>query len=127
MPVKNIVIGQSVSSEMYERAKELRREMTPTEKILWKELRTNKLNGLHFRRQQIVDRFIVDFYCHQHELIVEVDGGIHDFQKELDAEREAYLNERGFRIIRFRNEEVENDLQSVLKKILSECKARENT
>jgi very-short-patch-repair endonuclease len=121
MPVKNIVIGQGVSSEMYARSKELRREMTPAETILWKELRTNKLNRLHFRRQQVIDRFIVDFYCHQHELIVEVDGDIHEFQKEYDAERESYLNEHGFRVIRFRNEEVINDLQGVLKKILSEC------
>jgi len=83
MPVKNIVIGQSVSSEMYARSKELRREMTPAEKILWKELRTNKLSGLHFRRQQIIDRFIVDFYCHQHELVVEVDGDVHDMQKSM--------------------------------------------
>ena len=121
MPVKNIVIGQGVSSEMYARSKELRRVMTPAETILWKELRTNKLNGLHFRRQQVIDRFIVDFYCHQYELIVEVDGDIHELQKGYDAERESYLNERGFRVIRFRNEEIMNDLQGVLKKILSEC------
>ena len=61
MPVKNIVRGQSVSFEMLERAKKLRREMTPAEKILWKELRTNKLNGLHFRRQQIVHGYFADF------------------------------------------------------------------
>jgi very-short-patch-repair endonuclease len=123
MPVKNIVIGQSVSSELYARSKELRREMTPAEKILWKELKANKLDGHHFRRQQIIDKFLVDFYCHQQELIVEVDGGIHDLQKEYDAEREAYLIARGFRILRFRNEEVEKDLKGVLKKILSECKS----
>ena len=123
MPIKNIVIGQSVSDEMYKRSKELRREMTSAEKMLWKELKANKLNGHHFRRQQIIDRFLVDFYCHQQELIVEVDGSIHDLQKEYDAEREAYLIERGFRILRFRNEEVENDLKGVLKKILSECRS----
>jgi very-short-patch-repair endonuclease len=122
MPIKNIVIGQSVSSEMYACSKELRREMTSAEKILWRELKANKLNGHHFRRQQIIDRFLVDFYCHQQELIVEVDGSIHDLQKEYDAEREAYLIERGFRILRFSNEEVESNIQSVLRKILSECK-----
>ena len=61
MSVRNIIRGQSVSYEMVERAKKLRREMTPAETILWKELRTNKLNGLHFRRQQIVDGYIADF------------------------------------------------------------------
>jgi very-short-patch-repair endonuclease len=57
MPVKNIVVGQNVSYEMKERAKILRREMAPAERILWKELRANKLKGLHFRRQQIIIRF----------------------------------------------------------------------
>ena len=121
MPIKNIVIGQSVSNEMYERAKSLRREMTPAEKVLWKELKTNKLGGLHFRRQQIIDGLIVDFYCHQFALIVEVDGGIHELQKETDAEREAHLIERGFRIIRFTNQELFKDLPTVLKKLVEAC------
>ena len=123
MPVKNIVRGQSVSYEMRERAKKLRREMTPAEKILWKELRGNKLNGIHFRRQQIIHGYFPDFYCHQHELIVELDGGIHELQKEYDAERAAYLIALGFRIIRFKNEEIFKDLQSVLLKIVKECKS----
>jgi very-short-patch-repair endonuclease len=76
------------------------------------------LSGLHFRRQQIIDRFIVDFYCHQHALIVELDGGIHDLQKEFDAEREAYLIARGFRVIRFTNQEISKDLPAVLEKIV---------
>jgi len=127
MPVKNIVRGQKVSPKMLERAKKLRREMTPAEKILWKELRANRLNGLHFRRQQIVHGYYPDFYCHQHELIVELDGGIHELQKEYDAEREEYLKSLGFRIIRFKNEEIFNDLQSVLLKIVKECKERKAT
>ncbi|MCI0555127.1 MAG: endonuclease domain-containing protein [Anaerolineae bacterium] len=122
MPVKNIVRGQKVSYEMRERAKKLRREMTPAEKILWKELRANKLNGLHFRRQQVVHGYFPDFYCHQHELIVELDGGIHELQKEYDSEREAYLISLGFRIIRFKNEEITHNLKSVLQKIVDECK-----
>lgn len=127
MPIKNIVRGQSVSFEMLERAKKLRREMTPAEKILWKEVRANRLSGLHFRRQQIIHGYFADFYCHQHALIVELDGGIHDLQKEYDAEREAYLIALGFRIIRFKNEEVFKDLQSVLVKIVKECKSRKST
>lgn len=127
MPVKNIVRGQKVSPEMLERAKKLRREMTPAEKILWKHIRANRLNGLHFRRQQVVHGYFPDFYCHQHELIVELDGGIHEFQKEYDAEREAYLMSLGFRIIRFKNEEVTKNLKGVLQRIVEECKPRENT
>ena len=76
--------------------------MTPSEKILWKHLKANLLNGLHFRRQQIVHGYFADYYCHQHELIVEVDGGIHEYQKQYDAEREEYLNSLGFRILRLR-------------------------
>jgi very-short-patch-repair endonuclease len=121
MPVKNIIRGQKVSFEMHERTKKLRREMTPAEAILWKELRTNKLNGLHFRSQQIIHGYIADFYCHQHELIVELDGGIHETQKEYDAERETYLIALGFRIIRLKNEEVCKNLKNVLQKILDEC------
>lgn len=122
MPIQNIVRGQKVSTKMLERAKKLRREMRPTERILWKHLKANRLNGLHFRRQQVVHGYFPDFYCHQHELIVEVDGGIHELQKEYDAEREAYLFSLGFRIIRFKNEEITNNLKNVLQKIVDECK-----
>ena len=121
MPVKNIVRGQRVSAKQLEGAKKLRREMTPAEKVLWKHVKANKLNGLHIRRQQIVHGYFADFYCHQHELIVEVDGGIHEFQQEYDAEREEYLIGLGFRIIRFTNEEIERDLKGVLQKIVEEC------
>ena len=122
MPIKNIVRGQKVSDEMLERAKKLRREMTPAEKILWKHLKANRLNGLHFRRQQVVHGYFPDFYCHQHELIVEVDGDIHDLQQEYDAEREEYLESLGFRIIRFTNEEITKNLKGVLQRIVDECK-----
>jgi very-short-patch-repair endonuclease len=124
MPVRNVVIGQKVSSEKRRLAKELRQDMTPAEKILWQHLRMNKLNGLHFRRQQIVYGYLADFYCHEHALIVELDGGIHETQKDYDAARETHLAERGFRIVRFKNEEVEKDLNGVLRKILEECKQK---
>ena len=124
MPVNNVVRGQLVSYEMHERAKKLRREMTPEEKILWKHIRTNKMNSLHFRRQQIIHGYFADFYCHQHELMVEVDGGVHELQKEYDANREAYLMAIGFRIIRFKNEEITKNLKDVLQKIVDECKKK---
>ena len=65
--------------------------MTPAEKILWNELRANKL-GVHFRRHQIIQGFIVDFYCHKAALVIEVDGDIHDLQQEEDARRERALS-----------------------------------
>ena len=116
MPVKNIIPGQAVKKEKLQRAKELRREMTPAEKILWQELRANKL-GVHFRRQQVIAGFIVDFYCHKAGLVIEVDGDIHDLQQEEDARREKVLSEMGLRIVRFRNEEILNDLTSALNTI----------
>jgi len=121
MPVKNIVRGQKISAKQLEGAKELRRVMTPSEKILWKCLKTNRLNGLHFRRQQIIHGYFADFYCHQHELIVEVDGDVHEFQQDYDAEREKYLISLGLRIVRFTNEEITNNLKDVLNKIVEEC------
>ena len=121
MPIKNIVRGQRVSTKMLERAKELRRDMTPAEKILWKHIRANRLNGLHFRRQQIVHGYFADFYCHQHELIVELDGDIHELQKEYDADREEFLIAVGLHIIRFTNEEITKNLKNVLQMIVEAC------
>ena len=116
MSVKNIIPGQKVTKEKLQRAKELRREMTPAEKILWNELRAKKL-GVRFRRQQIISGFIVDFYCHKAALVVEVDGDIHDLQQEEDARRERFLQEMGLRTIRFRNDEVVRNLSAVVRKI----------
>ena len=90
--------------------------MTPAEKILWEELRANKL-GVHFRRQQVIQGFIVDFYCHQAGLVIEVDGDVHNLQKEEDERREKVLSEIGLRVVRFNNDEVVRDLSAVVGKI----------
>ena len=116
MPVKNIIPGQKVTKEKLQRAKELRREMTPAEKLLWQEVRAKKL-GVRFRRQQIIQGFIVDFYCHKAGLVIEVDGDIHDLQKDEDASREKALSELGLRIVRFRNDDVVRNLSAVVGRI----------
>ncbi len=72
--------------------------MTPAEKFLWQELRGNKL-GVHFRRQQVIAGFIVDFYCHKAGLVLEVDGDIHDLQQEEDTRREKVLREMGYGLV----------------------------
>ncbi|MBE7536071.1 MAG: endonuclease domain-containing protein [Anaerolineales bacterium] len=90
--------------------------MTPAEKLLWNELRANKL-GVHFRRQQVIQGFIVDFYCHRAALAVEVDGDIHDLQKEEDERREKALRELGLRVVRFGNDEVVRNLSAVVVRI----------
>jgi very-short-patch-repair endonuclease len=95
--------------------------MTPDEEILWQRLRANRLDGWHFRRQQVIDGFIVDFYCHKAGLVVELDGPIHEGQVEYDAERDNALESRGLRVLRIKNEEVNQDLELVLGRILEAC------
>ena len=87
-------------------AKRLRHEPTPAEVALWKRLRGRKLDGYKFRRQHPIGACIVDFYCASSKLVVEVDGPIHDDQRERDKSREKLLDEYGYRVMRIRNEEV---------------------
>ena len=118
MPIKNIIPGQRVAKEKLGRAREFRRDMTPTEAILWQELRGNKL-GVHFRRQQVIAGFIVDFYCHKAGLVIELDGSVHQGveQKENDTKRDKVLSEMGLRIVRFMNEDVIMNLPKLLGRI----------
>jgi len=106
-------------------SRELRKKQTPAEIILWSYLRNRKLNGYKFLRQHPIpylgynnkpNYFIPDFYCFEKKLIIELDGIIHDFQKEYDQNREEILMDLGLKVIRFKNEELEN-IQKVLEKI----------
>jgi very-short-patch-repair endonuclease len=124
MPHKNIITGQYVSRKLKERSKELRVQMTPAESKLWQRLRGGRLQGFHFRRQQIIGRFIVDFYCHQAGLVVEVDGGIHSEQQEYDQERDRMLQDLDLVVLRFTNQDVNHNLDEVLAAILDGCEAR---
>jgi very-short-patch-repair endonuclease len=97
----------------------LRQESTAAEKLLWAELRNRKLNGLKFRRQHPIDKFIADFYCNEKKLVIELDGGVHTekINKEYDEARAAMLAGLNICVLRFKNEEVINDIVSVLRKI----------
>jgi very-short-patch-repair endonuclease len=95
--------------------------MTPCERKLWVHLRANRLGGFHFRRQQIIDGYIVDFYCHQARLVVEVDGSSHLDQKDYDQARDAHLTVLGLQVLRFFNSDVDRDIDLVLEAILSAC------
>ena len=95
--------------------------MTPAEKLLWSRLRSKQLNGLKFRRQHPLGPFIADFYCAAHRLVVEVDGDIHDLQAERDAARTEQFEQHGYRVIRFRNEQVLNNIEDVLTAIKAAC------
>ena len=105
-----------------ERAEEMRKNPTEAEKVLWEALRANGL-GVKFRQQHIIEDFIVDFYCNEYKVTVEVDGGYHNEadQMKSDKERTARLNELGYTELRFTNEEVLCDLDNVLKKIKTFC------
>jgi very-short-patch-repair endonuclease len=104
-------------------ARDLRRGMTPAEDILWDALRGRRLNSLKFRRQHPLDRFILDFYCIERRLVVEVDGAVHKSpdQSARDEERTVWLNAQGIRVLRVTNAEVDNDLTGVLRRIVEEA------
>jgi very-short-patch-repair endonuclease len=86
-------------------AKRMRREPSATERLLWKILRDRKLGGMKFRRQVPVGRYIVDFLCLRHRLIIEADGPFHD--PDYDAARDAWLRAQGFRVLRFTNAQID--------------------
>lgn len=97
-------------------ARRLRRNQTDVEKILWQHLRNRRLNGVKFRRQHPIGRYIVDFVCREEALIVEVDGGQHnsELEKKRDVVRTAWLEKEGYKILRFWNNEVIENLDGVL-------------
>jgi very-short-patch-repair endonuclease len=100
-------------------SRHLRKIMTPAEKELWKLLRNRSLGGFKFRRQHPVREFVVDFFCFEKELVIELDGGIHR-EKEVtgrDQNRTAEMERMGLKVLRFTNKEVMNDPEKVLKKI----------
>ncbi len=98
-------------------ARQMRREPTLAEERLWQSLKGKQLSEFKFRRQHVIDRFIVDFYCRKAWLVVEVDGEIHDYTFEEDAIRQEFLESLGLRVVRFRNEEVLEEIEGVLEEI----------
>lgn len=98
---------------IFEKAKQLRNNMTAAEKKLWLQLNKNQL-GVRFKPQHPINTFIADFYCHAHKLVIEVDGEIHAQQKEYDAGRNFELERFGITVIRFTNEEVQNNIECVI-------------
>lgn len=98
-------------------ARKLRKNQTKTEEIVWKLLRNNKFQNIKFRRQFVMDGFIFDFYCMKYKLAIEVDGSIHELQKDYDKAREIFFREKGINFIRFTNEEIINNPKIVYKKL----------
>ena len=115
---------------IFENAKQLRKNMTEAEKLLWTYLKKD-INGFKFRRQhpfiystlQFKQQFFVaDFYCAKKKMIIELDGRVHDFQKDYDKNRDEVLAELGLKTIRIKNEQLQNDMAGVLQMITDALK-----
>ena len=98
-------------------ARRLRAKSTDAESKLWYRLRAGRLNGLKFRRQHAVGRFIADFACIERKLIIELDGAAHDINFARDERRDAWLASQGFQVIRFMNDDVTRNLEGVVETI----------
>jgi very-short-patch-repair endonuclease len=106
-------------AEASERRRALRREQTGAERVLWEALRDRRLEGLKFRRQVAMDIYVLDFYCRDLKLVVELDGGIHAEPRQAahDQNRNDYLRSLGCTVLRFPNEAISNALPSVIQTI----------
>jgi very-short-patch-repair endonuclease len=110
--------------------RELRKNSTPAEKLFWENVRNRKFIGKKFNRQFPIyydlngkeSFYIADFYCHQEKLVIEIDGRYHERQKENDQQRTEIINNLGIKVMRFKNEEIEKNINSVLNKIKKEIK-----
>jgi very-short-patch-repair endonuclease len=108
---------RGTTPEIEQAAREMREHPTQAEAVLWQALSGRKLCGLKFRRQHPVGSVVLDFYCPACKLAIELDGAVHDHQRDHDASRTDSLMQYGYRVIRFQNEEVLQNLDAVLERI----------
>ena len=122
------ILNFGARKEIFEYAKELRKSPTEAEIVLWEVLRSRRCCGLKFRGQHPIKVFILDFYCHEFLLGIEVDGSIHDNEeaKEYDKNRTAELEDLGISLLRFKNEEVLTDLSKVVDVIRNKVEQLKN-
>ncbi|RED48360.1 endonuclease domain-containing protein [Seonamhaeicola aphaedonensis] len=111
--------------ELQEKRKELRKNLTPAEAFLWKHLKARQLNGKRFTKQHSIDNYIVDFYCASERLIIELDGEVHNnpIAQEYDLKRTTFLESLNYKVIRFENKMVFENLASVLQEIVLHFKS----
>ena len=110
-----------MTSRLTKHAKSLRRNSTEMEKILWNRLKSKQIEGVKFRRQQPIGNFIVDFVSFENRLVIELDGGQHAKDTRRDRDRDEFFARHGFRVLRFWNSELVEDVDAVLKVIRREC------
>ena len=102
-----------------QKARRLRQDQTPAETVLWRSLRNRQLEGMKFRRQFPVGKYIADFCCIEKKLVIEIDGGSHVGNEEYDRIRTVFLEEQGFHVIRFTNRMIYDQLDAVIEEIRS--------
>jgi very-short-patch-repair endonuclease len=113
-----------VDPRLLDRARDMRHDPAPPEQTLWRFLRNRRLGGFKFRRQVTFDHYIADFCCVESKLIVELDGDSHAPRQEYDAKRTEWLASQGYKVIRFLNWDLGNNLEGVLMTILRACEDR---
>ena len=116
-----LIRAQKVNAEKLKLAKWMRSHMTFAERCFWNAVKTDRFLGLHFRRQQVIHGFIADFYCEEINLVVEIDGGVHEQQKDYDRLRDCIINQHGIKVIRFPNEDVINHGERVMERLKDEA------
>jgi very-short-patch-repair endonuclease len=127
MKIKRFYTNSTLENSIYfgteipilERANALRKEMTDAEQLLWTKIRKRQILGFKFRRQHAIKQFVADFYCHEKRLVIEVDGGYHNdpLQMENDQQRTFELEKLELNVLRFSNDEVNNKITEVIRKI----------
>ena len=112
-------LHKMASPKLFEFAKTLRQSSTEAEKLVWQRIRNKQVDDLKFRRQHPLDEYIADFYCHEKKLVIELDGSIHDNVEKMedDFNRTFILKEFGITVLRFRNEEIKNEIEFVIEEI----------
>ena len=110
--------------KIFSHAKHLHRNMTPAEIKLWARLRAHQLNGVHFRNQHAIGKYVVDFCAPRRKLIIELDGSQHLEQQEYDFERTAFLESKGFQVLSFWNNDVMNDSEGVILAVIQAMEER---
>ncbi|HLX05617.1 MAG TPA: DUF559 domain-containing protein [Candidatus Binatus sp.] len=105
-PHRKVTRDKHVSPDKLSLAKRLRREMTPAERRLWAAIRRNAIDGYHFRRQQVIEGYVVDFYCASAKLAIELDGGVHQEQGKYDESRDRIISRAGVRVLRIPNDAI---------------------
>ena len=106
-----------MTDKIHSFARKLRKRSTDAEQLLWQALRNRRVNGLKFRRQHPIGPYITDFFCAEKKMIIEVDGDYHLYTAEKDKQRQDWLESKGFKVVRFWNKDVLQDLEAVVKYI----------